>query len=41
MYDTIWDQLAAWLAQYTAAQQLGIMGGAALAVLTMLLWVTI
>ena len=40
MYDTIWDRLAAWLAQYTAAQQLGIMALAGLAVLTMIMWVT-
>jgi hypothetical protein len=38
--ESIWDQLARWLAQYTALQQLGIMLGAAVAVLTMLLWVT-
>jgi hypothetical protein len=41
MYDTIWDRLAAWLTQYTAAQQLGIMLAAVVAVFTMLLWVTI
>jgi hypothetical protein len=41
MYDTIWDRLAAWLAEYTALQQLGIMAGAVLAIITVLLWVTI
>jgi hypothetical protein len=41
MYDTVWDRIAAWLAQYTAAQQLGIMALAALAVIIMVMWVTI
>jgi hypothetical protein len=41
MYDTVWDRIAAWLAQYSAAEQLGIMAAAALGVLTMLMWVTI
>jgi hypothetical protein len=41
MYDTIWDRLAAWLAECTAAEQLGIMAGAVLAIITVLLWVTI
>jgi hypothetical protein len=41
MYDTVWDRIAAWLAQYSAGQQLLIMTLAALGVLTMLLWVTV
>jgi hypothetical protein len=41
VYDTIWDRLAAWLAQYTAAEQLGIIALAGVAVFTVLLWVTI
>jgi hypothetical protein len=41
MYDTIWDRLAAWLAGYSAAQQLGIMGAAGVAVLAIIMWATI
>jgi hypothetical protein len=40
MYDSIWDQIAAWLAEHTAAEQLGIMALAALVVFALLLWVT-
>jgi hypothetical protein len=41
MYDTVWDRLAAWLSEYTAAQQLGIMMAAVLAIITLIMWVTI
>jgi hypothetical protein len=41
MYDTIWDRLAAWLAEHTAGEQLGIILAAGVAVFTVLLWVTI
>jgi hypothetical protein len=41
MYDTIWDRLAAWLAEYTALQQLAIILAAGVAVFTVLLWITI
>jgi hypothetical protein len=41
MYDTIWDRIAAWLAEYTAGEQLGIMAGAVLAMITAIMWVTI
>jgi type II secretory pathway component PulM len=40
VYDTIWDRLAAWLAQYTAGEQLGIMAAAGVVVLTVIMWVT-
>jgi hypothetical protein len=41
MYNTIWDRLAAWLAECTAGEQLMIILAAGITVFTMLLWVTI
>jgi hypothetical protein len=41
MYDTIWDRLEAWLAEHTAAEQLGIMALAGVTVFAIIVWVTI
>lgn len=41
MRDTIWDHIAAWLSEYTALEQLGIMAAAVLAMILAIMWVTV
>jgi hypothetical protein len=41
MYDSIWDRLAAWLAQFSALQQLGIIAAVMAALWGCVVWITL